>query len=68
MLLNHRTEGSEDSVCATVSFFFYTKHWTDENNYGNNAITSLANHLQAKLPAIKYDLTKVLNEIMLSLA
>ena len=72
MLLNHQIEDSEDSIYAMVRlfvfFFFDPKNWTDKKNYGNNAITSFANHFQANLLATRYDLTKVLNEIILSLA
>ena len=54
-LLNHQIEDSEDSVCVMVEGFFDPKNWTDEKNYGNNAITIFANHFQAKLPAARQD-------------
>ena len=69
MLLDHWIKDSEDSVYTMVSLFFFDpKNWTDEKNYRNNIITSFANHFQAKLLAVRYDSTKVLNEITLSLA
>ena len=39
MLLNHWIEDSEDSIYAMVTFL-YSKNWTDEKDYGNDAITS----------------------------
>ena len=45
--------------------FFDPKKWTDEKNYGNDAITSFAGHFQATLAAAGYDSTKVHNEITL---
>ena len=36
--------------------------------FGHNVITSFANHFLPKLPAARYDSTKVLSEITLSLA
>ena len=48
--------------------YFYPKYWTYEKDYGNDAITSFANHFRATLTAARYDEIKVLNDITLSLA
>ena len=55
-----------------VGFFvfwgvFFPKNRTDEKDYGSDAITSFASHFRATLAATRYDSTKVLNEITLSL-
>ena len=45
--------------------FFDPKNWTDEKNYGNDAITSFVGHFQVMLAAARYDSTKVHNEFTL---
>ena len=42
--------------------FLDSKNWTGEKDYGNNAITSFANHFQMTLAAADYNSAKVLRE------
>ena len=55
-------------VSCFVFGFFDPKNRTDEKDYGNDALTSFANHFRATLAAARYDSTTVLNESTLSLA
>ena len=55
-------------ICSGIFYFFSPPENSTDEDYGSDAITSFANHFLATLTAARYDQTKVLNEITLSLA
>lgn len=60
-LLKDRFKDFDNGVYAAMSFFD-PKNWTDEKDYGNDAIVTFANHFQTTLAVTSYDSSKVLRE------